>query len=581
MGDSTDSDTSGSETSQNDFNDEKFAREQLLGESYLSLDEGTISWIANNIDCFVSQSRGNVSVREVILQKHAFNGHGDDVWDKVGQAVGNLQALETLRIIYYKNHDVDSPTLVWEILGRILSRVRQKIKVVLDSSDDWAVGEVQALGRAIRGHPTITYVETCYNLPYESMDSFYAALATLPALESVKLTLLREIEDVMTLAQHESLTELLRVPSLRSVNFTHFDFTPALCQATANALIEGTAITKLMFSRCTFSAGECAAIMASGFRRNTSVSSIQVDTRLDQALCNALASALPSNSSLRHLDLSTDFSPVFSALGQNTGLKSLKVNLGWMDETLCTAMKDGLEMNETLESLELNSVHLIDDNSALWCRAFSFLHTNKTLKSLLVHVYYGESCLSAFRINIVAMLQENASLESITFKHTTFCKGRIEADEYVALVTALQHNTKLKSLSFHGHSTIRLTDYEDKQMASLVKKNYALESLSNICWDGDVGVILRLNGAGRRYLVQDGSSISKGVEVLSRVHNEINCIFLHLLENPRLCDRSAVEILTGAAESNGRSTSPNASSGGGKREQASAHKGKESRRRLA
>ncbi len=95
-----------------------------------------------------------------------------------------------------------------------------------------------------------------------------------------------------------------------------------------------------------------------------------------------------------------------------------------------------------------------------------------------------------------------------------------------------------------------------------------------------MGAILRLNKAGRRYLIEDGSSISKGVEVLSRVNGDINCVFLHMLDNPRLCDLRAVEIVT-ADESNGRSTSPTAGSGGEKREQASANKGKESRRRLA
>jgi hypothetical protein len=79
-------------------------------------------------------------------------------------------------------------------------------------------------------------------------------------------------------------------------------------------------------------------------------------------------------------------------------------------------------------------------------------------------------------------------------------------------------------------------------MDSILKKNYALESLPDIGLENesrdfdDVGAILRLNGAGRRYLIEDGSSISKGVEVLSRVNNEINYVFLPLLENPRLCD---------------------------------------------
>jgi hypothetical protein len=48
--------------------------------------------------------------------------------------------------------------------------------------------------------------------------------------------------------------------------------------------------------------------------------------------------------------------------------------------------------------------------------------------------------------------------------------------------------------------------------------------------DGTVKAILRLNAAGRRYLIKDGSSISKGVDVLSAVSDEIDCVFIHLLE---------------------------------------------------
>jgi hypothetical protein len=36
-------------------------------------------------------------------------------------------------------------------------------------------------------------------------------------------------------------------------------------------------------------------------------------------------------------------------------------------------------MNETLERLELDDVSLSDDNVAMWCRALSFLRTNKIL----------------------------------------------------------------------------------------------------------------------------------------------------------------------------------------------------------
>ncbi len=172
------------------------------------------------------------------------------------------------------------------------------------------------------------------------------------------------------------------------------------------------------------------------------------------------------------------------------------------------------------------------------------------------------------------MLQENASLESLTIRK--YRCYRIDAEQYVALVTLLQHNTTLKNriLGYYSNA-LRLTVDEGKQMALLLQKNYALERLPDInpSFDGDVGTILRLNEAGRRYLIEDGSSISKGVEVLSRVKSSINCVFLHLLENPRLCDRRAVEMLA-AGDSIGKSTDMTASSsGGGKRKQASAHTG--------
>jgi hypothetical protein len=182
---------------------------------------------------------------------------------------------------------------------------------------------------------------------------------------------------------------------------------------------------------------------------------------------------------------------------------------------------------------------------------------------LLVDVKYGvtESCVSAFRIDIAAMLQDNTSLQRLSIRKS-FKIIEIKAEEYITMVTALQHNTMLKTFQLNGtNGMLQFTDYEDKLMASLLKKNYALESLPDISLKkrarSDVGAILRLNAAGRRYLIQNGSSISKGVEVLSAVSDDIHCVFLHLLENPRLCDRRAVEIVsdTGSTD-NGGSTSP-------------------------
>jgi hypothetical protein len=250
---------------------EAYARVRLLS-GILNLNVDSIPWIMSNIDCFVSQSQGNERVEDVYLHPYAFNGHADGDWDNVGQAIGNLQELKRLCIYTPSNHENEVvPIPAWEILARIFSHVRQRITLtIIIHASEWRVEDVQALARAIHGHPTITCFEGGGRLPYESLDTLHSALATLPALESVKLS--APPEDEISLANPESLADLLQVPTLRFVRFNNFSFTPALCQAAANAFIGGAAVTKLEFSSCSFAALECAVMMANGLARNTSVS---------------------------------------------------------------------------------------------------------------------------------------------------------------------------------------------------------------------------------------------------------------------------------------------------------------------
>jgi hypothetical protein len=589
-----------------------YERIYIRGHTFVSSDlflgGESMHLILYHIDLFVSLSRGNNIVKNVYLSPYTFYGQDDEVWNKVGQAIGNLEALETVSFSNYDNpriYDGDDdqvvPTPDWRELALILSHIRQPVKAAvgsgsISSNDDnnvWSVGEVQALARAIHGHPAITSFGSGDNLPYEASDTFYSALATLPALESVRLS---SSPKGIPLANPRSLTELLRLTSLRSIYFFEFYFTRALCEATANALMEGTAFTILEFNNCSFSAEGSAALMGNGLSRNTSVSHMRVHGPMqDDALFSALATALPSNSTLRCLVLQRlwnseawwyralerpdhDLSRVYLGLGKNVGLKTLEVD----SFVLCTGLIAGVGLNETLEHLKLKKVHLHDD-IALWRRFTSFLRTNKTLKSLMVNVDQDvtEACLSAFRIDIASKLQDNASLESLSIHNYVEV---VEADVYVALITLLQQNTTLKRLELNYNQMLQLTDDEDKRIAKILKKSYALESLPEISSLGDVSAILLLNAAGRRYLIENGSSVSKGVEVLSRVNSDINCVFFHLLENPTLCDRSAVEIAStdeSNSSSSSRSTNVTVSSGAGKREQASVQKSRESRRRLA
>jgi hypothetical protein len=138
------------------------------------------------------------------------------------------------------------------------------------------------------------------------------------------------------------------------------------------------------------------------------------------------------------------------------------------------------------------------------------------------------------------MLRENKSLETLSM-----LRRDARFEDYLGFVAAIQPNTTLKRVRLQPTyaDEICMDEDEMKHLVSVLKKNYELEeSLGLDHGAGNISSILQLNRAGRRYLVQDGSSISKGVDVLSRVNNNINSVFLHLLENPRLCDRSAVEM---------------------------------------
>jgi hypothetical protein len=170
----------------------------MFGKQSLTLNEGIIPWILDNIDSFVSQSRCNESIERVYLDAYAFHREDLDAWDKVGQAVGNLQALKVLSIdngMYYDDddeEDEDVPRVDWKVTARILSHIRQRITLIVVFRDlyisPWSVEDSRSFAQAIRGHPTITCFQGDDLVPYEALDALYSALATLPALESIRLS---------------------------------------------------------------------------------------------------------------------------------------------------------------------------------------------------------------------------------------------------------------------------------------------------------------------------------------------------------------------------------------------------------
>jgi hypothetical protein len=153
--------------------------------------------------------------------------------------------------------------------------------------------------------------------------------------------------------------------------------------------------------------------------------------------------------------------------------------------------------------------------------------------------YYGvpsKSHVAASCLAIVTALRENSSLETLEF----YCDhGTIARDTYMTALESFQMNTSLKKLCL-SPVLASFGEAEMNQVVSLVKKNYTLieldEDVTGHDETGKLGSILRLNQAGRGYLIEDAGSIRKGVEVLLNVTDDLDCLFYHLLENPMVCD---------------------------------------------
>jgi hypothetical protein len=255
------------------------------------------------------------------------------------------------------------------------------------------------------------------------------------------------------------------------------------------------------------------------------------------------------NATTRRID-GTWLHPFFVVFKINTTLKRLTVGpLSLSDELVCAALRDVLANNSVPEELTLHCVGSVHGCTevASFHSTVPFLRDNKTLKSC-TYAVVGEAMephVAPLCIDAAAILKDNTSLEILDIKTS----NTISLNTYFAALESLQTNTILTTLHLHPKVDSVSDDGKIKHLTSLVKKNYGLESLDEglIAHDttGELGTILRLNQAGRRYLIEDVAPVAKGVEVLVAVRDDLGGLFYHLLENPLLCDIDHRHVATG------------------------------------
>jgi hypothetical protein len=135
-----------------------------------------------------------------------------------------------------------------------------------------------------------------------------------------------------------------------------------------------------------------------------------------------------------------------------------------------------------------------------------------------------DSHVATLCTDLAVMLEDNSSLESLDIN-----TDGLSLNNYFTALESLQTNTTLKTLHLHPKLDSVSEDGKIKHLISLVKKNHGRENLdeglSAQDETGEIGTLLRLNQAGRRYLIQDASSIAQGVEVLIAVRGDLGCLF--------------------------------------------------------
>jgi hypothetical protein len=254
---------------------ETLKRALCRSDLYLDILTDTAGIFAQ-VDSFVAQSQGNDTISVVHLSPYRPGNY--EVWDKVGQGVGNLRSLGVLCIFLDHYGEPD-----WEILARILPHIQSKIELRIIGGPTEGTENMRAFARAIQEHPAITqFVTTTAGFSFESAATLCSALTTLRNLESAVLRhqQLGRGEGVPTFQSHESMTEFLRAPSLRFVEFRDSCFTSSLCQATAMALKQGSSITSLNLHYCSFPEGGSEKI-ASALKENATLTTFEIKLSSD------------------------------------------------------------------------------------------------------------------------------------------------------------------------------------------------------------------------------------------------------------------------------------------------------------
>jgi hypothetical protein len=442
-----------------------------------------------NARYFAKLSQENDTVQEVALCQDN-NFHRDYKALRVfGEGLGNLGALQVLTLSFRKSEpyryetsddlaerEVVDDSLYWQAFAGALGRVQHHIELRLDCCGRTSFTN---LAQTIQGVSTIHTFHSGYTIPCDLAKALMSTLASLPSLENVTLGFLgEEALDV----EFPELTNLLKSPSLRFIEFSEMHFVSGLSRALQTAFEEGSFVTDLRFTDCYtwISRDDETAIHYALVqilqRNNSSLKTLSVIRNdFGEVLFSLITSALLFNTSLLDLAIQNEEGEkggrwlrlLFVTMRINTSLKSLEVNDFYLtDELVCESLRDMLAKNSVLESLTLHSPESLDETGVVsWRKNLPFIW--ETLKSLTIS-FKGVALdphVATVCFDTVAMLEEDTTLECLDVK-----SGGISLDAYFAALESLQPSSALTTLRL-SPVLASMGVQEMKQVVSLIKKS--------------------------------------------------------------------------------------------------------------
>lgn len=207
--------------------------------------------------------------------------------------------------------------------------------------------------------------------------------------------------------------------------------------------------------------------------------------------------------------------------------KTIWIKPGDLSLEECKSLGEILSTNShQATELYLDSCNLVGHGGNLMAEAFRH---NTTLKSLRLNDVSVDKC---FWDSLIVSLSLNSSIESLTLN---FCGKQSGVVNHVIELTAAlaRRNGALKTLEISDLDKVCSLLSRKYGLRQIIEQSYTLEHVK-LQGREVFKSILRLNRAGRRYMLDDANSKEKCVAVLGKVSRNVPSLFFHLRENPVL-----------------------------------------------